>query len=71
MTTPVLKLVPPFSKQGLQADVSRVLKQASESQFDTVIVFGYKDSTVRTLTSKIVDITRVLGALEIAKKDLL
>lgn len=66
----VLSLVPPFSKQALVEDSARALNRALEEEFTSVIIFGFKDDKVKTITSKSRDTLRVLGALEAAKREL-
>lgn len=66
----VLSLVPPFSKEDLHRDCAAVLDAALADNYDSVIVFGFKDHQVRTRTSKSVNALELVGALEAAKREI-
>lgn len=51
-------------------DVRGVLEDALAKEFNSVIVFGFKDSTVSVMKSGIIDKIKVIGALEVAKQNL-
>jgi hypothetical protein len=52
-------------------DIDGTLKQAKEAGGDSVFVIVWKKGEVRTFCSGIVDVTRMVGALELAKWDIL
>ena len=52
---------------GYQRDAREVLEDALAMDFETVIVFGFKDGAVATKMSMVVSNQRLIGALEEAK----
>jgi hypothetical protein len=48
-----------------------VLEASKKEDFEFVIVFGFKNGVISSKTSASTDILTLLGALEMAKRDLL
>ena len=51
-------------------NVKRVLDDAAEREFSSIIIFGYKDDMVSIMKSGIIGKIEVIGALEVAKQNL-
>jgi len=51
-------------------EIRAMLADAAEMGFRTLIVFGYKDGVIHTMSSPSADRMRVIGALEAAKHHL-
>ena len=52
-------------------DIDEILDEAFNANFDEIIVFGIKDEEVSVYHSATTSRTRIIGALELAKYDLL
>lgn len=52
-------------------NVEDILKEALKENFDRVIIIGWHGSKLGTFRSKTIDFLRMVGALEMAKWDLL
>lgn len=59
-----LKVIPTITEQH---QVIQILEDVKKEEYDTIIVFGYKNGEVNVHGSGFVDRTRIIGALEIAK----
>ena len=50
---------------------SEVLDSAISEDFDSVVVVGYKDGSVHISSSNMEDIVKVVGAIEVAKAEVI
>jgi hypothetical protein len=50
--------------------VKEILDEAIDHSFESVIVIGFKEGTVRFMRSKVADTVQLLGAIEAAKMQL-
>lgn len=58
------------TKMELVLSAEEVLLDAVKRDYESVIVFGFKDGNIFTRGSAREDVLRVIGALEIAKREL-
>ncbi len=63
MAEPKLKLI----NSPMTRDARKVLEDAIAEDFETVIIFGFKDGMVTTTASRRKNSLEILGALEAAK----
>lgn len=63
-----LKVMP---SEGIKYEVDKVLKEASEAQFESLILFGYKSKKIYVMHSGNRSTVEMVGALEMAKVQLL
>lgn len=69
-TKKVLSIVPEFSRADVIADARRVLAECADQEFESVIVFGFKDRRVYTRSSKSASALEIVGALAVANKEI-
>ena len=60
-----------ISNRADKNQVAEVFSEAVDMNFEEVIIFGFKDNQIFTKRSKVTDTLRTVGALEIAKHDLM
>ena len=65
----MLKIVPPYSKEGLRARSLEVLKECESREFDYVVVIGTKGDTCSVHCSRTEDRYRIVGLFELAKQE--
>jgi hypothetical protein len=69
MSKPVLSIIPKSGPVHRKQDACEVLEWAKAQEFETVIVFGFKDGDIHTRTSACEDCLRIRGALDAAKEE--
>ncbi len=57
------------SKMEMVLDAEQVLQGALKADFEDVIVFGFKDGVIYTKVSRGNDCLKIIGALEVAKRE--
>jgi hypothetical protein len=71
MNAKLLKIVPAYSREDMVADAKTLLEDCKTEEFSSVIVLGFKNQTVRILQSKQYNTLELLGALDMAKQEIL
>ncbi len=51
--------------------VAEVINEAIEMKFEEIIILGFKDNRIFTKRSKVTNALKTIGALELAKHDLM
>ena len=59
-----------LTKMELVLSAEEILRDAIQRDYESVIVFGFKDGNIFTRASAREDVLRLIGALEIAKREL-
>lgn len=70
MEKKLLKLLPPYSPDELKADANEFLDSVKKDNYETVIVFGYKNGGVQIRMNRMKSRLELMGALEAAKAEI-
>ena len=66
----MLNLVPKDGPERCKADAKELLEWAITEEYQSVIIFGFKDEKIHSRSSKNNGTLELLGALEAAKIDM-